>query len=192
MTPLRTLRRLRTASPAFTAAALVALAAISSFAAGPAQADAPTAAQPGHGAKKAPQRPSDKDPVALGRYLVQTTGCNDCHTAGYAMSAGNTPEAQWLTGDSLGWRGPWGTSYPSNLRLSLARFNEGQWLHYARNLQARPPMPWFGLREMSDTDLLAIYRYVRAAGPAGEPAPAALPPGQMPVGPAIQFPGPPQ
>jgi mono/diheme cytochrome c family protein len=191
MTSHRKLRHLRTASPAVGAVALVALAAFGTLSAGPANAEAPAATRPGHGAKT-PQRPSDRDPVALGRYLVQTTGCNDCHTAGYAMSAGATPEAQWLTGDRLGWRGPWGTSYPTNLRLSLARFNEGQWLHYARNLQARPPMPWFGLRDMSDTDLLAIYRYVRAAGPAGEPAPAALPPGQVPAGPVIQFPGPPQ
>lgn len=182
---------LRTASRSLAAATLMVLAAFGSRATDLVQADGASAVRPGHAAK-APQRPSDRDPVALGRYLVLTTGCNDCHTAGFALSAGATPEAEWLTGDRLGWRGPWGTSYPSNLRLSLARFSEGQWLSYARNLQARPPMPWFGLREMSDTDLLAIYRYVRAAGPAGEPAPAALPPGQVPAGPVIQFPGPPQ
>ena len=39
-----------------------------------------------------PVRPSDGDAVALGRYLVQTTGCNDCHTAGYAASAGRVAE----------------------------------------------------------------------------------------------------
>jgi mono/diheme cytochrome c family protein len=173
------------------AGTLMALDAFGTLATDPGKASGSSADKPGHAAK-APQRPSDNDPIALGRYLVLTTGCNDCHTAGFALSAGATPEAEWLTGDRLGWRGPWGTSYPSNLRLSLARFSEGQWLSYARNLQARPPMPWFGLREMSDTDLLAIYRYVRAAGPAGEPAPAALPPGQVPAGPVIQFPGPPQ
>ena len=32
------------------------------------------------------ERPTDT--VALGRYLVQTAGCNDCHTPGYGMSAG--------------------------------------------------------------------------------------------------------
>jgi hypothetical protein len=37
-------------------------------------------------------------------------------------------------------------------------------------------MPWFTLREMSDRDLVDIYRFIRALGPAGEPAPAALPP----------------
>ena len=191
MTLLRTLRRLRTIPLALTAIALVAVAlvAVGTHGANTARAESSSSASLARGV--APQRPSDRDPVALGRYLVLTTGCNDCHTAGYAMSAGATPEAQWLTGDRLGWRGPWGTSYASNLRLSLARLGEAQWLHHARNLQARPPMPWFGLREMSDTDLLAIYRYVRAAGPAGEPAPAALPPGRLPEGPVIQFPAPP-
>ena len=35
-------------------------------------------------------------------------------------------------------------------------------------------MPWFNLRAMSDTVLSALYRYIQAAGPAGEPAPAWL------------------
>lgn len=45
----------------------------------------------------APVRPPETDLAALGRYLVKTTGCNDCHTPGYAPSAGAVPEAQWLT-----------------------------------------------------------------------------------------------
>ena len=40
------------------------------------------------------------------------------HTAGYAASDGAVPEADWLTGDALGWRGPWGTTRASS-RLSL-------------------------------------------------------------------------
>jgi mono/diheme cytochrome c family protein len=141
------------------------------------------AAQP-----KPPQRPGDKDLVALGRYLVKTTGCNDCHTAGYAAKASQVPESEWLQGDTLGWRGPWGTTYASNLRLHFAALNEAQWLLQARTMQARPPMPWFGLRDMSDTDLKAIYRYIRAQGAAGTPAPAYLPPPAAPQGPVVQFP----
>lgn len=137
-------------------------------------------------ASAGPERP--RDPVALGRYLVQTSGCNDCHTPGYAQQAGKTPEATWLTGDAVGWRGPWGTTYPTNLRLFMAAMNESQWLQHARSMQPRPPMPWFNLRQMSDADLRAIYRYVRAAGPAGTPAPAYAPPGQPVSGPVVQFP----
>ena len=33
------------------------------------------------------------------------------------------PEAQWLTGDSLGWRGPWGTTYPECLKWPPSQNN---------------------------------------------------------------------
>lgn len=38
------------------------------------------------------------------------------------------PEGEWLTGDVVGFRGPWGTSYPTNLRLSLGAMTEAQGL----------------------------------------------------------------
>ena len=75
-----------------------------------------------------------------GRYLVTIGGCNDCHTPGYAMSGGKVDEKQWLTGDSLGWRGPWGTTYPINLRLYMQAISEKAWVDKARPLTARPPL----------------------------------------------------
>lgn len=63
-----------------------------------------------------------------------------------------------------------------------------QWLHLVRNMQPRPPMPWFNLRSMSEADLKAIYAYTRALGAAGEPAPAYVPPGGAPTGPVVRFP----
>jgi mono/diheme cytochrome c family protein len=135
----------------------------------------------------------DADPaVERGRYLVRIAGCNDCHTAGYPQSAGLVPESEWLTGDRLGWRGPWGTTYPGNLRLFAAEVTEQQWLDLARTARYRPPMPWFALRDMSDEDLVAIYRLLRHLGPAGEPVPAWVPPGQEPEGPYVMWPAPPQ
>jgi len=83
---------------------------------------------------------------------------------------------------------PRGTSYAINLRLYFAGLSEAQWLEHARRMEPRPPMPWWNLRAMSDEELSAIYRYVRAAGPAGRPMPAALPPGQAPAPPFVQFP----
>jgi mono/diheme cytochrome c family protein len=127
--------------------------------------------------------------IERGRYLVKTTGCNDCHTAGYGPSAGKIAEKDWLQGDTLGWQGPWGTTYATNLRLHFSRLSEAQWLSQARTMQARPPMPWFVLRDMSDADLKAIYGYIKAAGSAGQPAPASLPPGQPAQGPVVKFPG---
>src|SRR6266850_1701800 len=86
--------------------------------------------------------------VARGRYVVHIAGCNDCHTPGYGIGGGKTPEAQWLTGDVLGWRGPWGTTYPANLRLYFQTMTEDEWVKKAKSLSTRPPMPWFNVRAM--------------------------------------------
>lgn len=124
--------------------------------------------------------------IARGRYLARIAGCNDCHTAGYAESGGAVAESAWLTGSPVGWQGPWGTTYPGNLRLLMQRLSEREWLLRARQ-PLRPPMPWFALRDMSDADLKSIYRFVRSLGPAGEPSPAFVPPGRTPPGPYFDF-----
>ena len=141
----------------------------------------------------AAQEKKKADPqVERGRYLVKITGCNDCHTPNYPQTGGKVPESEWLTGDALGWRGPWGTTYPTNLRLYMQDLTEEQWVKKGRSLNARPPMPWFNVRDMSTSDLRALYRYIRHLGPAGKPAPAYVPPGQEPKGPVVQFPAPPK
>jgi hypothetical protein len=53
-------------------------------------------------------------------------------------------------------------------------------------------MPWFNLRDMRDADVKAIFAYLKHLGPAGEPAPAYLPPGQEPNGPFVTFPASPE
>ena len=123
-----------------------------------------------------------------GRYVVEMGGCNTCHTALYGMLGGNIPEADWLTGDKVGWRGVWGTTYATNLRLYMQELTEEQWMQKARTLSTRPPMPWFAIQAMSDDDLRALYRYVRSLGAAGKPAPAYIPPFITPRGPYVQFP----
>jgi mono/diheme cytochrome c family protein len=122
-----------------------------------------------------------------GRYLVTIAGCNDCHTAGYMLKNGKVPEAEWLTGDILGWSGPWGTTYAPNLRQVLANFTADQWVAYARTLKARPPMPWYSLNRMTEKDLRAIHALIRHLGPTGGPAPSYLPPGQEPKPPYARF-----
>ena len=130
--------------------------------------------------------------VERGRYIARIGGCNDCHTAGYAPTGGKVPEAEWLKGDALGWRGPWGTTYAPNLRITMSKLTESQWVQLAKTAEFRPPMPWFNLHDMTESDLRAFYQFVRSLGPAGEPAPAYLPPDQTPKGPFVQFPAPPQ
>jgi len=129
------------------------------------------------------------DPASIkrGRYLVEVAGCNDCHTAGYIPQAGKVPEAQWLKGDHVGFRGPWGTTYPANLRLYFRRVSEKAFIADVRSGRMRPPMPWFGLAKMTDADLRSIHRYVRSLGEPGEPAPAYVPPTAEPTTPFIVF-----
>ena len=149
------------------------------------------AASAQHAFAQAPKA-GDSKSLDRGRYLVKIAGCNDCHTPGYMQTAGKVPEKQWLTGDQLGWRGPWGTTYASNLRLHMQKLTEDQWLKIAKTAQVRPPMPWFALHDMTAQDLRAIYRFTRYLGPAGEPAPAFVAPGEEPKGPFVLFPQPPK
>jgi mono/diheme cytochrome c family protein len=135
-----------------------------------------------------PTSPGATDQIERGRYMVIVGGCNDCHTAGYAPSEGAVPEDQWLMGDTLGFRGPWGTTYASNLRLYLQNLTEDQWVTDAQTMTRLPPMPWFGLNEFSEEDLRAMYQFITSLEPVGEPAPAYLPPDHEPPPPYVQWP----
>ncbi len=124
--------------------------------------------------------------IARGRYLIVTGSCNDCHTPRYAEQGGRIPEADWLTGDIVGWQGPWGTTYPANLRLLFQQMSEQDWLARAHQ-PMRPPMPGPALLGMTRSDLMAIYHYVRHLGPKGNPAPAFVPPGASVTTPYYDF-----
>src|SRR5262245_3402902 len=97
---------------------------------------------------------ADARPSERGRYLVGVGACNDCPRPGSNEAAGRIPQSRWLVGSSVGFRGPWGTSYPVNLRLYVQTLSEAQWLARVRQ-PMRPPMPWFNLRDMTDADLVA-------------------------------------
>lgn len=134
----------------------------------------------------------NEDLVARGRYLVKVSGCNDCHTPGYLLANGNVPVNRWLTGDSFGWRGPWGTTYGANLRLFMGVMSEDEWVETATTLERRPPMPWFNLNAMVEEDLRAIYQFTRSLGDPGDPAPDYVPPDEEPETPYALFPSPPE
>jgi mono/diheme cytochrome c family protein len=124
--------------------------------------------------------PAAADLVTRGEYLIRTAGCNDCHTAGYPESQGRLDKSQWLMGSRVGFKGPWGTTYATNLRLRVAAMDEAQWLAYTANLRTRPVMPDFNVRAMNEDDRRAMFHFVKSLGPAGEPAPVYLPPGEKP------------
>ena len=89
-------------------------------------------------------------------------------------------------------RGPWGTTYGSNLRIFMSGLSEDDWVETARTLRSRPPMPWFTLNIMKEDDLRAIYRFTRSLGDPGNPAPQYVPPGEEPKTPYALFPSPPE
>src|SRR5262245_59379822 len=91
-------------------------------------------------ANGAATRPSAPDPVARGKYLVETIGCADCHTplspgahgperdparhlSGHPQelvmpAAPELPEGPWqilASETATAWFGPWGTSFTANL-----------------------------------------------------------------------------
>lgn len=127
-----------------------------------------------------------------GKYLVEIGGCNDCHTAGFAASGANIPEDQWLLGDALGYRGPWGTTYPSNLRVYFSQISEDEWVETAKVFRARPPMPWWALNALNESDSRALYRYISSLDVVASEVPAYVPPTQEPNPPYVQFPSPPE
>jgi mono/diheme cytochrome c family protein len=109
-----------------------------------------------------------------GRYLVVVGGCNDCHTPAYAELGSQVPEDEWLTGVAIGWRGPWGTTYASNLRLMVQGMSEDAFVEVLRSRKERPPMPWAGVNQLSRADAAAIYQYVLSLGPKGDLMPTAV------------------
>jgi hypothetical protein len=139
------------------------------------------------GKAEAKKETAVKTPVEMGKYIVQIGGCNDCHTPGYMEVDGNLPESEWLTGSPVGFKGPWGTSYASNLRLTVQSIDEEAFVIMAKNRNALPPMPWPSLHKMDEEHLRFVYRFIKSLGPKGGPAPKPAAPGVEPETPYFEF-----
>jgi mono/diheme cytochrome c family protein len=125
--------------------------------------------------------------VGEGQRVAMVGGCHDCHTDGYAVSGGQIDPENALLGSAVGFQGPWGTTYPSNLRLTLAKMSEDEFVDYGHAFKTRPPMPWFNVHAMKDEELRSFYRYVKSLGEPGMPAPQYVEPGVQPITPFIVF-----
>jgi len=119
----------------------------------------------------------NRERVGLGSYLVNSAGCNDCHThpsyaAGgnpYANQPEQVNEAQYLSGGRT--FGPFvapnltpdASGKPAGLTLAefVTAMRTGQ-------TPDNPPgvvlqvMPWPTFGKMTDDDLAAVYQYLRA------------------------------
>ena len=126
--------------------------------------------------------------VDEGLRIAVIGGCHDCHTDGYGVSGGHIDPEAALRGSAVGFQGPWGTTYPANLRLTLAKMSEDEFVDYGHSFKTRPPMPWFNVHAMKDDELRSFYRYVKSLGEPGMPAPQYVEPGVQPITPFIVFP----
>jgi hypothetical protein len=119
----------------------------------------------------------NRELVGLGSYIVNSTGCNDCHThpsyaAGgnpYANQAEQVNEAQYLSGGRT-----FGPFVAPNLTPDASGKPAGltfaEFVTVMRTGQTpdNPPgvllqvMPWPAFGKMTDNDLAAIYQYLRA------------------------------
>ncbi|QPZ91968.1 hypothetical protein [Thioclava electrotropha] len=123
--------------------------------------------------------------VERGKLVSIISGCHDCHTAGYNESGGKIDPEAALKGVPLGWQGPWGTTYAVNLRLEIKDMDEDGFVEYAKTFDAKPPMPFYNVHAMPESDLRSLYQYIKSLGEPGEPMPEALPPGEAPTTPYI-------
>jgi hypothetical protein len=112
------------------------------------------------------------------------------HPAGVAL--GNPPLAteDWpgaVSATSTAWAGPWGTSFTANLtpdpETGLGSWTVDEFVaairtgrHQGRGRQILPPMPWPMIRSLDDTDLHAIFAYLRSLPPISNRVPEPLPP----------------
>jgi len=125
--------------------------------------------------------------VERGLQVSITGGCHGCHTEGYTDSEGKIDPAKAMKGSSIGLRGPWGTTYPSNLRLIVHFMPENGFVKFAK-ARKRQPMPWYIVRAMDENDIRSLYRYLKSLGEGGdlgEEVPGAIGPDQEPKTPYI-------
>lgn len=97
---------------------------------------------------------------------------------------------QWaaLTNSDLtAWAGPWGVSFAANLTPDKAT-GLGNWTvdqliktmrtgkHLGTGRPVLPPMPWFDVAVLTDSDLKALFAYLRSIPPIENAVPPPIPP----------------
>jgi hypothetical protein len=114
--------------------------------------------------------PDVSDPVKRGRFLVNLTGCADCHTPvdnhhvpipGLDFSGGQVIHA------------PWGTVASANLTpdpSGIPYYDEAMFITAMRTgtvgtRQLSKTMPWAALSNMTDEDLARIFAYLKTLKP---------------------------
>jgi hypothetical protein len=95
--------------------------------------------------------------VERGLYVSIIGGCHFCHTEGYREAEGKIDPERALKGSSVGWRGPWGTTFAVNLREVAKWSSEDKWVDHLKNSISLPPMPWYQVQAMAESDMRSLY-----------------------------------
>jgi hypothetical protein len=125
-----------------------------------------------------PQAAAGEISIERGLYISIIGGCHDCHTKGYFDSRGRIDPDAALKGSDIGFRGEWGTSYPSNLRYAMSKRPEDEFVFAVRYYIGSPPMPWHNLHRLDESDARSLYRYIVSLGEPGKPTQSLLKPGE--------------
>jgi hypothetical protein len=128
-----------------------------------------------------------KKSLKAGEYLSVIGGCHDCHTPNFAETNGKVPAKDYFVGTPYGFKGPWGVTYPANLRILVNEISLKVWVELLKRNIGKPPMPWVTTNKMSEDDLTAIYLYIKSLGPSGKKVPHATEPGEKAKTPYIYF-----
>ena len=113
--------------------------------------------------------PDLSTPVARGKYLVTIAGCADCHTPQHQGQP--MPGMDYAGGFIL--EGPWGRVASANITpdpSGIGHYDEALFVSTMRTgySGARPInqiMPWPLFRNMTDSDLQAMFAYLRTLKP---------------------------
>jgi mono/diheme cytochrome c family protein len=138
-------------------------------------------------------------PVQRGDYLATIMGCHDCHTPGAFYGAPNFKRI--LAGSEIGWQGPWGVSYASNLTpdpgTGIGSYTDAEIERALRSGVRKngspmmPPMPWPNIARLSPEDMAALIAYLRSIPPVIHKNVPPVPPGHAATGAVVTLPSPP-
>jgi len=101
----------------------------------------------------------------------------------------DTKSADWILFSLSGTAtfGPWGTSFAANLtpdntgigNWTIEQFTramrEGKYKGIENGRALLPPMPWVGYKELKDSEILAMYKYLKSIKPIENIVPAPIP-----------------
>jgi mono/diheme cytochrome c family protein len=123
---------------------------------------------------------------ARGKYLVTIASCTDCHTPGYFF--GKPDMARYLGGSEVGFEIPGlgifhGPNLTPDKETGLGDWTEEMFiktmrtgLHQGKGRPILPPMPFFMVGALNDSDIKDLFAYLQSLPPVHNRVPAPIDP----------------